>query len=207
MRIQRASSRAELDASLYGEPDDDVIDYIERDTRRMRSRFSSRGLDYLKRSTESMRNRVSIADISRAVRSLGRKVVSVFRQNEFRDLHDIIDMQYPPTQMLEYIMANPTVRQRYQDNRCDGFSGKYVDDQPDAIGEDHYWYRRATNGLFLKDESDGRLKATSHFEKLRHEDHALSPKEQYQAMGAWAMYEDALLANDDDPTSPHGGKL
>jgi hypothetical protein len=49
--------------------------------------------------------------------------------------------------MQRWIMACPEVRKKYHAQQIDGYAETYVDVQPDAIGDRHYDYRVATDGL------------------------------------------------------------
>ena len=51
--------------------------------------------------------------------------------------------------MKRYIMANPHVREAYQEQRIAGYDGTYKDPFADDTIENHYDYRRVMNGVVV----------------------------------------------------------
>lgn len=94
---------------------------------------------------------------------------------EFRDATPI---------MQRFVMANPEIRLDWQKQRLFGYEGSYVDTDPDTIEDDHYDYRRATNGIEMYTEKDGFV--TKIFdEDLRPDDIELSFGEQIKLHMTW----------------------
>lgn len=85
--------------------------------------------------------------------------------------------------MQRFIMAQPDIRSDYQKQRLFGYEGSYVDTDPDKIGEAHYDYRRAVNGLeaFV----DGRYVTKIYDEELRPNDRELTFAEQIRLHVTW----------------------
>jgi len=101
--------------------------------------------------------------------------------------------------MQRFIMANPMVRQLYHDQRCDGYSGTYIDVQPDATKEDHYDYKRVMNGIVQQD-GDGTMFYTQYMDQLHHGDKELALAEQVSILDTWEIAEMFIKAGN-DPTS------
>lgn len=74
--------------------------------------------------------------------------------------YDMICAANPATQ--RYIMANPWLREQYHLQRVDGYAGTYHDMQPDAVGKDHYDYRRVMDGVVTVE--DGEMVANEYIE-------------------------------------------
>lgn len=194
------------DIALFGRTNRDTLDYVRDRNNRTMEQWTSRARERYEHTRDHVLKSVSMENFSRKLEAAARITRSKFRDDAIRRLSDIGDIQNAPSQMLKYLAANPMVRTRMRDNQCDGWSDRYKDDTLDRIGEDHYYYRRATNGLF-RDDADGKLTATSYFERLDEGDRELTIDRQEDIMFGWEMLEECMKLGKDDPTSKWNAKL
>lgn len=153
----------------------------------------------------------SVRVIQAAKRALG----SIFQSNEIRCLSTIGEMQYAPTAMQKYIMAEPEIRQSYWDQTLEGYSGTYQDQHPGDIGENHYHYRRVNNGLLaLVEESrqkqnnkEPEWSATTYYDDLEPDDRELDILEQVDIVDTWENIRSKIREGKDDPTSRFNASL
>lgn len=124
------------------------------------------------------------------------RVLSLFELDQF---------QGASIQMQRWIMSNPTVRQLYHEQRCDGYSDTYVDIDPGLMGEDHYDYRRVMDGVMHI--TDDNWHAKVYLEELRAGDRDLTHGEKVDIASTWSKLEYLIALNKEDPTSADGGYL
>lgn len=195
------------DVALYGRMHTGTVEYIRDKVQNGMKRFSSRALDRYETMRNDVLRNVSIGDMQRKLDAASRITRSKFRGDAIRRLGDIGDLQNPPDQMLNYLGANPNFRQRYHANQCDGWSSRYVDDQPGVVGEDHYWYRRSTQGIRLRNVETGRLEMNVYFERLKDGDSELEVERQLEVLEAWDLLNQFIEIGRDDPTSKWNSQL
>lgn len=125
-------------------------------------------------------------------------------------LQDLHQLQAANNTMQRYIMANPYVRNEWQNQRCDGYSNTYVDMHPGKIGDNHYDYVRAIEGIVMdtKDE-DGNdaWQYTYLCDPLQHGEAELTLRDQKNILNTWQIAELIMRKRKDDPTSQEGGQL
>ena len=144
-----------------------------------------------------------IANMSRALRNQNDGVWLV---NDIIPLTTIGEMQNPPPVMVDWIMANPDVRELYHQQSIAGYDEYYVDHHPGCIGTDHYHYRRVVNGVFSENEA-GEMVAVEWLEDLVKATDNLTLAEQLIITNVWSRMSEALTAGGVDPTSRFNANL
>lgn len=144
----------------------------------------------------------------RYARGVMRKVENVFQPNIIRPMLHVHDIQHSTPIVHRYLMAEPTTRKLYQEQRIAGFPETYVDHNPGPIGRDHYDYRRVTNGL-LRTDTEYDYAISFHIgDDLVEGDRELEPEEKIPVANAWEIMRAAYnVAGGEDPSSTTGGKL
>lgn len=142
----------------------------------------------------------------RLAKAAVRKVKSIWERDDIRELFGIGEIQQAKPIMQRWIMAEPTYRQMYHDQRCDGFSNSYVDMEPGVVGEAHYDYRRVMDGLLVDDEEEG-WNMTHYIEDLKEGDVDLELDEQLTILSVWDVVAMHAKAGGEDPGSVYGDKL
>lgn len=146
----------------------------------------------------------------RIARAAIRKAGSLFQRDEIRSIWDLGQLQQAPLTMQRYIMANPVVRERFNQQTCDGYSETYKDWYPNTIGLDHYDYRRVMDGVVQElpeDDPDGDWVCREHIEDLVEGDRALTTEEKADIFSTWDAVEALMEMGGEDPTSPFANKL
>jgi hypothetical protein len=142
----------------------------------------------------------------RLAKAAVRKVKSIWERDDIRELFGIGEIQQAKPIMQRWIMAEPTYRQMFHDQRCDGFSNSYVDMEPGVVGEAHYDYRRVMDGLLVDDEEEG-WNMTHYIEDLKEGDVDLELDEQLTILSVWDVVRMHAKAGGEDPGSVYGDKL
>ncbi len=196
------------DALLYARHDEQTLDYFRSTAKAARQNWSSRARERYEHVRSKVIKAVDIDDFNRRLRAIGRKTVSMFRRDSVRLLTDIADLQHPPGEMMKFLLANPVVREKIKRNQCHGWSDRRDSRISEQDGEGHgnYWYRRATNGVFRRNDN-GSYTANIYLDRLTDPDDKLSFEEQVDILHSWELLEGYLNAGDEDPTSKYNSKL
>lgn len=145
----------------------------------------------------------------RLAKAAVRKVKSIWDRDDIRELFGIGEIQQAKPVMQRWIMAEPTYRQMFHEQRCDGFSNSYVDMEPGAVGEAHYDYRRVMDGLMVHDEENEECdwSMTHYIEDLKEGDVDLELDEQLTIISVWDVVKMHAKAGGEDPGSVYGDQL
>lgn len=147
---------------------------------------------------------VTQGETFRRIQALSNQIQSVWVEDGIRHLADIDSLQTAPQGMIRGIMANPTIRGMFHDNRCEGYGDKYVDAQPNFTGAHHYDYRRVMDGCVhsVEDSNGDITKWITHYTDLsREEELLLTPLEKMAIVRTWDTLEKAVETDLRDPTS------
>jgi hypothetical protein len=91
-----------------------------------------------------------------------RQIQSLWGTDSYQYLDEIFKVQNAPPKMIPFIMVHDAIRNLYQQQRCDGFDGKYFDIQPNVNGWDNMHYQAIFNGVVnVEDSDDGGWHATT----------------------------------------------
>mgnify|MGYP003603922203 CR=1 FL=1 len=163
--------------------------------------YGQRFVDNAKRMHESFNNS-RVMELARAALN---QVSGIFQADVVRRISSLNMFQIATPVMQGWLMANPVVRQMWQEQRCDGFSDSYVDHDPGKIGEDHYAYRRVVNGMINVQEKDWNCDTFA--EDLRGDDKELEFDEQCKILDSWESIERIMLQGMKDATSAWNSDL
>lgn len=198
-----------FDALAYGQPHPGTQQFLQMQFEAP-TRYLTEAGERFFAGAQELYERISGSTADRMMRAAGRAIRSMWQLDEIRPLRTVEDFQHAPLSMQRYLMAEPLVRERFQQQRLDGYSESYVDVFPNAIGEDHYDYRRVMNGMVVVNEDpdgDGSWQATTYMEELLPDDNELHLEDQIDLMDAWKFMRQHLLAGREDPTSRFNADL
>lgn len=165
-----------LDMVLYGNKSNVLGNYIQAQLNNLApvyNEFSSRIYDSLQASMGFINDKLTQYGIMNQVQRAGLQVLD----NYFCDLNSFADIQNANLTMQRFIMSHPTVKQLYDNQNIDGYSGSYVNVSGKGFGEDDYTYRRVmsdvltstddhwTVNTYLEDLLPGD-RELNHFEKV-----------------------------------------
>lgn len=191
--------------SFYGMPHPATLAFIDRQVHQATDTLTAAGRQFMTRA-EELYDKFSSSHAMRMMRAAARAATHFWESDTIRYLADIGAMQNAPPSMHRWIMAEPTIRELYHANRCDGYSDTYVDAFPSDVGEAHYDYRRVTNGVVMETE-DGGWKAATWNEDLLEEDRELSMEEKCDILDTWWGIKQVIEAGGEDPTSRYNADL
>lgn len=185
-------------AAAFGQQDWRAQEFLSQQYENISGQLTSAGQQFFA-AAQNIYEQLSGSQAMRMARAAGRKVRSLWNSDEIQKILDIAAMQHAPPVMQRWIMAEPTTRKLYHEQRLDGYQGTYIDTNPGDIGEDHYDYRRVMNGIVVEDE-DGAAYATTYYDDLL-EEIELTIEEQTDIIQTWDAVKAAIRKGSEDPTS------
>ena len=172
---------------------------------------SGQVLDYMKGNVKDYANTVGIYNPEMANRVMTRfeeinsskhlayveilknKLNNVWFVDSIVFLPSIFDIQNASNQMQRWIMANPHVRELYLNEAISGYNGEYVNQYPTGVAEKHYDYRRVTDGVVMR--KDSQISHTRYIEKINQDD-TLSIIHKGMILSTWDIMNAAIEAGD-----------
>lgn len=197
----------EFNVLAFPETNPAIIPYIEQQWNNFKESAHNRASAFYDRAKEVFEYSTS-GEALRKARALKRKVQGIWDEDTIRLLDTVAKLQQAKPIMQRWIMACPEVRTAYHKQECDGYSDSYIDMHPGKVGEEHYDYRRAMDGVFVEDE-EGNLVATSYLEDddMMPLEDILEIDQQVDILNSWSNARIAMLVGGDDPTSPLNDSL
>jgi hypothetical protein len=175
--------------------------------------FAGMGVGFME-TARSAWERFGNSDAFRRAKAAVRMVAHMWQRDEIRSIWEMGAFQQAPLSMQRYLIANPVVREMYNEQRLDGWSETYVDMYPGKKGWGHYDYQMAVHGRVqtpaAKDE-DGQDAEDFHVEFFFDEpvegDRYLTLLEQHDMFKCWDAMNALIADGGEDPTSPYASKL
>lgn len=207
VQVVQAGNIATFDYLLYPEQNFMNQTYLENQLNNFSNQISDFGRKFLE-ETKTIYNKINDSSVIRAAKAAIRSVKGIFHPNSIVALVTLDEIRSAQSAMQRYIMAEPTIRETFHLQRCNGFSDTYVDNYPGQVGEQHYDYRRVMDGIVRDVETEEGYDwvATRYFEELVEGDRELTLNEQVSIMTSWDIAK-AFLQAGEDPTDMFGGSL
>lgn len=193
-----------FNARVYSEAHPNTVNFIENQLQNVSHAVSTAGQQFMAQAKDRY-EAFNGSEAMRLARAAARQLSSHWNRNVIQPVVTVPQLQQAPMVMQRYLMAEPTTRQMYHKQQCDGYSETYIDMQPGVVGEDHYDYRRAMNGI-VQETEDGWF-FDEYLEELHEGDRELMFEEQFDIQRSWRGLLDAMLDKKDDPTSPWNAEL
>jgi hypothetical protein len=194
----------EFNALIYPNQHPNTLQYIHNSISQLPSMLTEQAMDIYHRA-QQMYNQYYGSEARQRVFHAISNLNSGYQENIIYPIKTIEQSQAATLTMQRWIMAEPNIRTLYHNQQCDGFSDTYVDVEPGKIGEDHYDYRRAMDGIVRYDSDD--IVTVLYADELRDGDRELDAYEQFMIQRTWETIKIAVSQMNDDPTNPFGGKL
>lgn len=195
-----------FDALAYGNQHASTQRFLMNQFENLSHTLQSAGESFVAAAQDAY-ERISGSDAMRMLRAAGRAVRSAWQMDEIRPLYTIGEFQHAPLTMQRWLMAEPTTRALYNKQKIDGYSDTYIDVDPGTLGENHYDYRRAMDGLVVVDEDTGDWHAMQYLDELRTDDVELELDQQVDIQQAWSYLRHHIRQKTDDPTSRYNSAM
>lgn len=196
----------EFDALIYPTAHQNTLNYIQNSMAELPRKIVGGAAQQLVTMAQNAYAQLMSSETRMRVMNALSGTHNLRNENRIYSIKTIEECQQATLTMQRWIMAEPTVRQMYHDQLCDGYSDTYVDTEPNKIGEDHYDYRRVMTGVVDYDEKTDYM-TSFYMDHLKDGDRDLEPHEQLLILENWRVVQIAMSQMNDDPTSPFKGKL
>jgi len=195
-----------FDMLAFGEPHPDTVTFLTECNERVSTSISETSRRF-RESVSDMYRSFNASSTARLARAVTRKISNIWSDDVVKPLVDIGALQHARITMQRYIMAEPTVRELYHQQRCDGYSDSYVDEYPKVIGVGHYDYRRVTHGVCFKHKDSDVMQSITYYEGLKSGERNLHVSEQADILNTWDAVKSLLEDGSEDPTSKYNAAL
>lgn len=197
-------STDEFNALLYPDQHQSVRGYMQEHLSSFTNAVTDIGQNFVSR-VKNLYERLNDSSIMERARAVVRAASGIMNYNVIYQINNLEDLRAASTVMQRWLMANPTVREVYLDQRCDGYSETYFNIHDKDIGEDHYDYRRVMHGSLVKENNEYVFK---HYydSPITDDEKPLTVEEQFIIQDAWDIA-NLYFANKQDCTNPFGGDL
>lgn len=206
-----------FDALVYHEPHPGTMNYLSSQFDNMSAGMAGIGSGFM----ETARNaweRFGNSDAFRRAKAAVRMVSHMWQRDEIKSIWDMGGFQQAPLSMQRFLVANPNVRQMYNEQRVDGWSDTYVDMYPGKVGWQHYDYQLVADGMVqtpmvtFKDENgeeqqEGDFHVEFFFGEPVEGDRRLHVLEQHDLFASWDAMNTLIADGGEDPTSAYANKL
>jgi len=200
--------RQAYSAIAFGLPNTNTVSFLQNQFTSMSSVMSEAGRSFMERGRELF-DKYHGAEAMRLAKAAIRATQHMFMHDAIMELNNISQFQQAKPVMQRWIMACPDIRKLYHQQRCDGYSGSYIDMYPGTIGEDHYDYRKVMSGIMVVGETDDcdydwRMRVWIEDDE---NDVTLSFGDKTTILSVWDMVKSMAKPGKEDPTDPLCGTL
>lgn len=190
-------------AVAYSAPSPNLTGFLSQQLDQFSAQVNQGAQHYVELARQTF-DSFNSSEAMRLAKAVKRKVDSLWTKEGIYPMLDIGEIQNANLTMQRWIMAEPTIRKMYQQQRCEGYSDTYVDMHPGDVGEQHYDYRRVVDGIVV--EQDDELVSVQYFDEIKEGDE-LDIDEQVAILRTWDSIKNAIDENKEDPTSPFNASL
>lgn len=206
--VIEANSPGVLDYLLYPEQNPINQSWLYQQVATMSNTLNDIGKQFMDGSKD-IYAKINDADMIRKAKAAIKSAIGISFINEVVYYNSLEAIMAATPYMQNYLMANPTIRDLYNTQLCDGYSGTYVDVFPGTIGDTHYHYRRVMDGVIQDiEDADGNYQwiAKTYMDELFHGDRELDISEKSKILATWEVM-DLFIKQRKDPTKVNGGNL
>lgn len=195
------------DALVYPQQHPNTIQYIQSQFQNIAPTIMESGRKFIEDSM-ALHEKFYDSNIERAAKAAVRMVKNLTNPNTIQRLDSLEEIQSASPLMQRYIMSEPYLRQKYQEQLCSAYGGTYIDTDPGFLREWHYDWRRVNNGMvhFIGEGEDEQWRSVTYIEDLKDGDRELTFDEKIDILQTQAIARLFAEAGE-DPTDPFGGKI
>lgn len=208
VNVIQGAGAAGFDYMMFPEQAHSSQAYLQQQLTRFSDTLTDVGKGFLS-ATKTLYESVANSDAIRKAKAAIRLATGMFHPNMIRPLETLEDLQSAQPMMQRYIMAEPTIRKLYHEQKCDGYNDSYVDVEPDRIGETHHDYQRVMTGVVQEvDNEDGSStwRATQYYHEPYPDEADLTANERVDIINTWE-YARLFAETLSDPTNIFGGTV
>lgn len=193
-----------MDIACGGFLDNQTTNWLQQRSEALMGTVSATTQNWLNKA-RTFYTTITESDAIQALRNLTAKADLSWKGNNIHYCNSIEQLQAVNPIMQRYIMAEPRIRDLYLNSSVEGYAGSYENYHGDAIGVNHFDYRRVTDEIVMVNEDS--YEYTKYYENIPDGDKELEFFEKVDIIRTWNLANQALDAGEMDPTSPIGNLL
>lgn len=207
LNVVEASTPAAFDFMIYPQQHPDTYQYLQNQFANISATISDSARRFMEEGKAAV-EKFCDGSLERAARATIRMAKNLINPNVIQSYDTLEEIQSAPPLMQRYIMTDPYLREKFNQQLCAGYSGSYLDMDPGCIREWQYDWRRVNNSIvqFQGEGENEQWVATSFFEDLREGDRELHFEEKVDILSTLEIARMFAKAGE-DPTCPYGSKI
>jgi hypothetical protein len=194
-----------MDALGGGLPSQQTREWLTEQSQAVSATLSQYSQQFFDQSREMFQT-INDSQAMQMLRNVKSRVKDAFTPDLISIGRTLEQLQTAGPNMQRWIMAEPTLRERYLNNTADGYGDTYKNFYGAVAGENHYDYRRVMDGVGHLDEED--VYVRKHYRDILHEgEEELSTYNKLDIRDTWAMVKHHVERGEEDPSSVYGNPL
>ncbi len=191
--------------SAFGQQHANTLQFIENQYNAVSGTLDAASQSFINAS-KAIYERVSSSEAIRNMKAAVNRVQSIFQSGEIRQLDSLAEIQNAHINLQRLLMAQPTLRNLYHKQGCDGYSDTYIDMNPGMVGHNHYEYQMVNDGIVTFNE-DGSWESNTYLIDYHTGDSELDHTQQLDMIANWDTIENELRYGTSDPTDKYNREL
>lgn len=196
---------SDFNAGIYGASHQNTLGFLQQQYETLNAfsdTMSGHVKNFVQRANKTYHNFLELETVRKAAAALDR-LGSVFQEDSIRWLRTETEVQQAPPMMIPFIMAEPSIRKLYQEQRCEGYGDAYIDNERELIGRDHTHYQLAMSGTVVVNE----VSDVAAYTIWDNGETPLVSEEKVAIQSSWEVARMMVAKAKKDPTSRVGGLL
>lgn len=192
-------------AMAYGMPDPLTMQWCNQRVQQARASLMPEVQMYFNSSVGTVFEDINYREIARIAKATTGRVDSVWVMDVIRPNHTLQEIQNSAPTMIGWIMAHPTIREKFHNQEIAGFDQYYQDPLPSVHDQDYDQYREVINGVFLPTGNGDEEEAVEWLGEF--EDSSLDISDKASIIETWDSVLAHIRAGREDPTSTYNAML
>lgn len=197
-------------AAFFGRASNKAINYIQDSVDKFCQNVGVMQNNIVERVRDNFNNYMQ-GDFARKVTAIRGKLATAWQSDVIRPMVNIQHVQQARPAMARWVMANPTVRRYYQNDRIEGYDeDTYLDNDPNSgAGPGNYDYDVISSGVVQRRMMDGKCQ---HY--VRHaintkyeEEYTITMDNKLDVAHTWNVIDATMAEDTTDPTSSWNGTI
>jgi hypothetical protein len=209
VNVVPVSSLESFDYFIYPEQNPVNQNYFYNQVYAVNQALNDFGSKFMQAS-QHIYEKINDSNVIRAAKAALRYAVGLSHPNAVVYLKTIDELRAAQPVMQRYIMANPVVREMYNQQLIDGYNDTYIDNEPGFMKALHYDFRRVMDSVIqdkVDDEGNYEWVAPQYYEDLIAGDRDLDFQEKINILNTWDVIDQFMKSGKEDPTNPFNGTV
>lgn len=204
-RLISAPSGGIMGKGVFGMLSQNTLNYLQNGIDALANSSTALGREIYERS-KAVFHAVNSAEANSIAEAVLSQVDSMRGLDIIERFWTVEQLQLAKPIMQGWIMTHPFIRQAWYDGKTEGYSDTYVDDQPGAVGHEHFAYQQLMNGVHVPHETQA-FQYSLYYDRDVSKDTQLTMRNLSDIIETQEAAVRAILDGDQDPLSQYGASL